>query len=212
VVPRTTTYSKYQAQQKRKAEAEAKVAAGDHTRSPTQPSEITTPSIAQATQPQPQPPPQPIFTNGGPFVNGHHPLSPHPPQQMQHPQQMQSLPPPGQPQYLGQPQPQYAGPSGARVYFNNEDNPDQMDVDRPSSAGRAPVPSTLDMLERARAAQARAGPGLSQSPSAPQYFTSPQSGQPQYLQPAQQSPPQPQSQPQPQSFGAPVNGRGNNAD
>lgn len=206
-MPRTTTYSKYQAQQKRKAEAEAKQAAGDQTRSPTQPSEITTPSIAQASQP----PSQPVFTNGGPFVNGHHPLPPHPSQQTQHPQQIQPLPHPGQPQYLGQPQPQYAGPSGARVYFNNEDSADQMDVDRPASAGRAPVPSTLEMLERARAAQARAGP-ISQGPATQQYFAPPQPGQPQYLQPGQQIPPQPQPQSQPQSFGATVNGRSKNAD
>ncbi|TID27804.1 Eukaryotic translation initiation factor 2 subunit gamma [Venturia nashicola] len=210
VVPRTTTYSKYQAQHKRKAEAEAKAAAGDHTRSPTQPSEITTPSIAQASHP----PPQPIFTNGGPFAANGHPLPPHPPQQMQHPQQLQPVPMPGQPQYMGQPQPQYAGPSGARVYFNNEDDPSQMDVDRPTSAGRHPIPSTLDMLERARAAQARAGPP-SQSPATPQYYAGPpQPGQPQYLQPGQQHQPPPPTQPQsqPQSFGATVNGRGKNSD
>lgn len=119
---------------------------------------------------------------------------------------------PGQPQYIGQPQPQYAGPSGARVYFNNEDEPNQMDVDRPTSAGRAPVPSTLEMLERARAAQARAGPPT-QSTTAPQYFAPPQPGQPQYLQPLQQPQPQPppQAQSQPQSFGATVNGRGQNS-
>jgi hypothetical protein len=181
-------------------------AAGENTRSPTQPSEITTPSIAQASEPLPS---QPVFTNGVPFVNGHHP-----PQQVQHPQQIQPLPVPGQPQYLG-PQPQYAGPSGGRVYFSNEENPDQMDVDRPSSTrpGQAPVPTTLDMLERARAAQARAGSAVhSQSPATSQYFPPPQSGQPQYLQPGQQPQLQPQLQPQPQSFGAPVNGRNKNTD
>jgi hypothetical protein len=50
------------------------------------------------------------------------------------------------------------------------DDGDAMEVDRPgtsSSFSRPSVPSTLELLERARAAQARAELGLSHSPSLP---------------------------------------------
>jgi hypothetical protein len=147
VVPRTTTYAKYTERKKKQAEAEARAAAEpprEH-RSPIQQFAAAPGAAGPSSGPH-------APTSGGHsrgpsgsgiiYTNGTHHSPTH----------------------------SFQGPGSARSNpVNLLDDGDAMDVDhRPtSSMGRPPVPTTLELLERARAAQARAELGLSHSPSLP---------------------------------------------
>ena len=150
VVPRTTTYAKYTERKKKQAEAEARAAAEaprEH-RSPIQ--QFATAPGAAGPSSGPHAP-----TSGGHsrvpsgsgigYTNGTHHSPSH----------------------------SFQGPGSARSNpINLLDDGDAMEVDRPQSMGmarppHAQVPTTMELLERARAAQARAELGLSHSPSLP---------------------------------------------
>jgi hypothetical protein len=145
VVPRTTTYAKHAERKKKQAEAEARAAAEaprEH-HSPIQQFAAAPGTAGPSSGPH-------APTSGGhsrgpsgsgiAYTNGTH----HSPTSSFH------------------------GPGGARSNpVNLLDDGDAMEVDRPGSMGRPSVPTTLELLERARAAQARAELGLSHSPSLP---------------------------------------------
>ncbi|KIW03231.1 uncharacterized protein PV09_05453 [Verruconis gallopava] len=137
VVPRTTTFAKYTERRKKQAEAEARAAAEP-------PREHRSPIQQFANSPSatgPSVPGHARAPSGGapaPYTNGSH----HSPSNSFH------------------------GPGGRSVNLLDDD--DAMEVDH--STGRTahpPVPTTMELLERARAAQARAESGLSHSPSLP---------------------------------------------
>ena len=140
VVPRTTTFAKY-TERKKKAEAAARAA------------EAAPPRVQQSPIQQFAPGPHAPTSGGhsrgpsGSYTNGAHHSPSH--------------------SFQGPPGGGRANP------VNLLDDGDAMEVDRPSTAGgmgrppHAPVPSTMELLERARAAQARAELGLSHSPSLP---------------------------------------------
>jgi hypothetical protein len=141
VVPRTTTYAKYVDRKKKQAEAEARAAAEpprEH-RSPIQQFANAPPMAGPSSGPHA--PGHARVPSGGPiFTNGTHHSPSH----------------------------SFQGPGGSRsTPINLLDDGDAMEIDRPMSRPAHQVPTTMELLERARAAQARAELGLSHSPSIP---------------------------------------------
>ena len=138
VVPRTTTYAKFQDRKKRQAEAEQKalIEGPREHRSPIQ----SFSNLSGGPAPH---------SNGSVYTNGSQHSALH----------------------------SFAGPSvsGSRsAPINLLDDGDAMDVEHPrgasqgrSTSSQQQVPTTMELLERARAAQARAELGLSHSPSLP---------------------------------------------